>query len=106
MAIHEHYRWNAFMISKGFVPATKKEIWDDKRKNGKDYTLRQHGNLTTFDGLVAFRKMLAKRDGVDERVKDVIPYDYQLMDDAFWLLTENGFCIVPKATAAMRDSHT
>ncbi len=29
-----------------------------------------------------------------EESKDVIKYDYQLLDDAYWLLTKNGYKIV------------
>ena len=109
MAIHEHYRWNSFMITKGFVPATKTQIledFDEKKKrytNGKNYDLRRHGNLTTFDGLVEFRQMVAKRDIKDgetmaeaEARKDVIKYDYQLLDDAYWLLSKTGHKIVKR----------
>ena len=28
--------------------------------NGKSYKLRRHGNITTTDGLIAFRKLIAK----------------------------------------------
>lgn len=108
LAIHEHLRWNSFMISKGMVPATKKQILEEidaegKYTNGKNYAVRRHGNITTFEGLVAFRKMLAVRDKASnetlldaEARKDVIKYDYQLMDDAFWLLTNSGYKIVKK----------
>ena len=94
MAIHEHLRWNSFMLSKGFVPASKDEIIGDKKGNGKDYLLRRHGNLTTFDGLLKFRKMVAERNGVEEIKTDVIKYDYQLLDDAYWLLHKNNYKIV------------
>jgi len=102
LAILEHLRWNSFMISKGMVPASKEQILNEKQEkngkikntNGKNYSLRRHGNLTTFDGLVAFRKMVAEREGGNEADFDVIKYDYQLLDDAFWLLTKNGFKIV------------
>ena len=110
MAIHEHYRWNSFMITKGFVPATKDAIKGEKDEesgkhtNGKSYTLRRHGNLTTFDGLVEFRKMVAERDIQEgetmeqaETRKDVIKYDYQLLDDAHWLLTETGHKIIKRS---------
>ena len=104
MAIHEHYRWNSFMLSKGMVPATKKQILEEQTEkkgklcytNGKNYEAHRHGNLTTFEGLVEFRKMVAKRDGVDEGEKDVIKYDYQLLDDAYWLLTRCGCKIIYK----------
>ena len=105
MAVHEHQRWNSFMISKGMIPATKEQILNEtvvtsagkvKYTNGKNYSIRRHGNITTFDGLVTFRKMVAARDGVSEEEKDVIKYDYQLLDDAFWLLDKNGFKIIYK----------
>ncbi|MCH5153073.1 MAG: hypothetical protein J1F68_03865 [Clostridiales bacterium] len=104
LAILEHYRWNSFMISKGMIPATIAQIvgettvvdGEQKYTNGKSYQLRRHGNLTTFDGLVEFRKLVSKRDNASELDKDVIKYDYQLMDDAYWLLTHNGYKIVPR----------
>lgn len=102
LAILEHLRWNSFMISHGVIPASKEQILSEtaerdgkmRHTNGKNYLLRRHGNLTTFDGLVEFRKMVAERDGGDEADYDVIKYDYQLLDDAYWLLTKNGFKIV------------
>lgn len=101
MAIQEHHRWNAFMIMKGFIPATKKEILNEtdmggKHINGKNYAMRHHGNLTTFNGLETFRKMLAERDSVPEENYDVIKYDYQLLDGAWWLLDKNGFKIIER----------
>ena len=106
LAILEHLRWNSFMISKGMVPASKKLILEEmdsegKFTNGKNYALRRHGNITTMSGLIEFRKMTALRD-IDkyksmekaEESKDVIKYDYQLLDDAYWLLTKNGYKIV------------
>lgn len=93
MAVHEHYRWNSFMISKGFIPATIKEILEDTTGNGKSYKIRRHGNLTTFDGLIDFRKIVAKRNDTSEGQEDVIKYDYQLMDDAYWLLSTEGYTV-------------
>lgn len=104
MAVHEHLRWNSFMISKGIVPATKEQILNEtvtvsgitKHTNGKRYDIRRHGNLTTFTGLVEFRKMIASRDNVSEESKDVIKYDYQLLDDAYWLLKKTNHKIIRK----------
>jgi len=101
-AVLEHYRWNSFMLSKGVVPSTKEQIRNEtfvkngelRHTNGKNYRLRRHGNLTTFEGLVEFRKMVAKREDKDETEFDVIKYDYQLLDDAYWFLSQNGFKIV------------
>lgn len=102
LAEQEHDRWNAFMFVRGYIPATRDEILTatvrrgDKEvySNGKDPVRRLHGNLTTFDGLVTYRQMIAARDGTSEESADVIKYDYQLMDDAYWLLTQNGYRIV------------
>ena len=105
LAILEHYRWNSFLISRGMVPATVEQIKDEKIvlengkvkfTNGKSYALRRHGNLTSFEGLEEFRRMVAKRDGCDELEADVIKYDYQLLDDAHWLLEKNGYKIVKR----------
>ena len=103
MAIHEHQRWNSFMISQGMVPASLRQIKEEtvpdgkggtRFTNGKNYTVRRHGNLTTFEGLIAFRQMVAARDRCEELARDVIKYDYQLLDDAHWLLDAAGFKIV------------
>ncbi len=110
MAIHEHLRWNSYMISQGVIPATIDQILNDTEKgedgkeyhtNGKSYPLRRHGNITTFKGLVRFRKLIAERDykeGDDlktlEMQNDVIMYDYQLLDDAYYILKVSGYKIV------------
>lgn len=104
MAIHEHQRWNSFMISRGIIPATKEQILNEmilkngewKHSNGRNYAVRRHGNLTTYDGLVEFRRMIAERDGVPEEKTDVIKYDYQILDDAYWLLSTSGYKIIRK----------
>ena len=105
MAILEHYRWNSFMLSQGIIPATKEQILKEKvpkkdgtlkYSNGRNYILRRHGNLTTFDGLVTFRQMISERDGTPELDNDVIKYDYQILDDAYWLLEKNGYKIIEK----------
>ena len=103
LAIHEHQRWNSFMLSRGMIPSTldqieKETVVDKEGKikftNGKNYDERRHGNLTTFEGLVRFRRILAEREKKPEDVFDVIKYDYQLLDEAYWLLTSCGSRIV------------
>ena len=92
------------MLSKGIIPASKAQIMDEMvykkgklvHSNGKNYELRRHGNLTTFDGLVTFRQMVANRDGVSENETDVIKYDYQIMDDAMWLLEKTKNVMIKK----------
>ena len=92
------------MISRGIVPSSRDQILNEKivvkgklkNSNGKNYAVRRHGNLTTFDGLVEFRQMISSRDGSSELENDVIKYDYQLLDDAYWLLSKNGYKIIKK----------
>lgn len=104
LATQEHYRWNSYMLTKGMIPATKAQILTEqiekdgklKYTNGKNYDVRRHGNITTMDGLVQFRKMIAQRDGKTEEQTDVIKYDYQILDDAYWFLTTNGYKIIKK----------
>lgn len=101
LAMQEHLRWNAFMLVKGFIPATKSDILNEKTEdgeytNGKSYIMRHHGNLTTFEGLEEYRRMLAVRDNIAEEKYDVIKYDYQLLDGVQWLLDRNDFCIVKR----------
>ena len=108
LAIQEHLRWNSFMISKGIVPASIDQILTEinsfgKYTNGKNVNLRRHGCLTTFGGLLEYRKIIANRDLLPNETmqqaevhKDVIKYDYQLMDEAYWLLTKSGYKIIRK----------
>lgn len=104
MAIQEHYRWNSFMISQGFVPATLDEIKNGE-KNGKNYALRKHGNITTMKGLIDFRqivieKAINKDASLDiatlTKDKDVIKYDYQILDNACEFLQSKGYKIIKK----------
>ena len=109
MAIHEHLRWNSYMITKGTIPSTKEQIKTEKingvYSNGKNDEVRRHGNLTTFDGLLEYRKIIALRENQNKQIDeqelkkneigaDVIKYDYQLLDDAHWLLSSNGYKII------------
>lgn len=93
-AIQEHQRWNAYMITNGYLPASIEQI----RTASKSYLLqrRLHRNLTTFDGLKEYANMLVQLKSAQYRDVDVIKYDYQLMDDAVWLLRSNGYKIVAK----------
>ena len=89
----EHQRWNAYMITRGFVPSTIEQI---KAGDVKDFDERRHGNLTTMDGLIEFRNIVKRDEGETPFDKDVIKYDYQIMDDLVWLLDQNGYKIVKR----------
>ncbi|MBQ9781849.1 MAG: hypothetical protein IJW26_01540 [Clostridia bacterium] len=104
LEILEHFRWNAFMLANGFIPATIEEITKattikegkTKYTNGKDYTVRKHGNLTTFFGLEKYSKIISERDNISYEKADVIRYDYQLLDDVGWLIKNTPYKIVKK----------
>ena len=92
----EHQRWNAYMITRGFVPSTIDQI---KAGSVKDFGERRHANLTTMDGLVEFRNIVPRKPEQTPFDKDVIQYDYQLMDDIAWLLAQNDYKIVKREKA-------
>lgn len=93
LACQEHFRWNAFYLCNGYLPATKEAIINEE-KNGKDAVRKTHGNLTTMNGLVEFRKIISERDSKDEMDCDVIKYDYDIMDGAYEYLDSCGYMIV------------
>lgn len=93
-AVQEHQRWSANMIACGLIPCSKREILTLSKQEAMDK--RKHGNLTTMEGLVEFRKMVAAATGKTEEETDVIRYDYQLMDDIDWLLAQCGYKIIKK----------
>ena len=94
LARQEHERWNAYMICSGYVPATIEEIMTlDKQEM---LARRKHGNITTFEGLLDYRRIMCEKNGRSEADNDVIKYDYQILDDLPWLLGRNGYKIVKK----------
>ena len=112
MAILEHNRWNAYMITRGFIPALKSlikaEKIDGKHTDGQSYELRRHGCLTTFDGLLEYRKMISapnRSSGRTEKDNDVIKYDYQLLDGAWWLLHKNGYKLVERKKRTVEQTN-
>lgn len=113
LAVQEHYRWNAYMISRGLIPATIDDIKNEylekhgevvlnnqglpKFSDGKNYKLRRHGNITTMEGLERFRQIVCERDarvgreGTTLVSADVIKYDYEILDDACRILNKIGY---------------
>ena len=90
----EHARWNAFMCAAGFLPAT---IYEIKVLSKEERFIRRiHANITTREGLIRYRGIAAEISGMTEEDKDVIRYDYRLMDDVAWLLHGHGYKIVRK----------
>ena len=92
-AVQEHQRWCANMICNGIVPATRKQL---AVKDGRIFDKRIHGNLTTMEGLIEYREIIAKLSGKSTEETDVIRYDYQLMDDVAWLLNRCNYKIIAK----------
>lgn len=101
MAKQEHQRWNAYMITQGFIPATIEQIVSGKTK---DFNIRIHGNITTFEGLKTWRAMQSKVTGKSEDDCDVIRYDYQIMDEVAWLLNRQGLYLRKKCYAQRQYS--
>ncbi|MDD4157346.1 MAG: hypothetical protein PHY08_12310 [Candidatus Cloacimonetes bacterium] len=94
LAIQEHQRWNAYMLSNGFIPASIREI---KTKDKTELLeQRKHGNITTFEGLKLYRDLMVECFNKNPEAADVIRYDYQLMDDLVWLLNKNNYKIIEK----------
>lgn len=97
LAVQEHYRWNAFMIRNGFIPATRAQIREGKFKSYTD--TRYHANLCAFEALFEFRQMKNEWYAKHEPKKkpdDVIAYDYKLMDEAQYFLDVSGYGIVKR----------
>lgn len=99
LAHQEHYRWNSYMLSMGYIPASIDNILNERNTNsgytnGKNTAQKRHGNITTAEGLIRYRQLLSLRDECDELERDVICYDYQLMDDVVWLLKRCGYKII------------
>lgn len=92
-AVQEHQRWCANMICNGIIPSDREEI---KRSGGRILEKRLHSNLTTMNGLVEYREMVAKASGTPLEESDVIRYDYQLMDDVVWLLHKCHYKLTKK----------
>ncbi len=90
----EHARWNAYMISAGFVPALEDEyLSKDKQEL---YAMRKHANIVTFEGLYHYRRVMAQKRGTTEDETDVIKYDYRLTDELPELLAQSKQKIVRK----------
>lgn len=103
LAIQEHYRWNAYMVCNGFIPA-KKSVIDEKYPDHKDYLAdkRLHANITSIKGLEEYiihitklkDKNVFKNIDVNNRNKilelslneDVFCYDFEFMDTIISLL--------------------
>lgn len=100
-AILEHQRWNAYMITCGYIPSTIEQI---KAGDSKNTSLRRHGNITTFDGLIKYREIVAKINNCSEEDTDVIRYDYVIMDDLVWILTNIGQKIVERNKGEKKEA--
>ena len=99
-AVQEHLRWCANMICNGVIPLPEEEIGQRK---GRNLDQRLHGALTTMDGLVKYRELIADYSGKTTEDTDLIRYDYQLMDDVVWLLHRHGYSIVRSKNGANKN---
>ncbi len=90
----EHQRWNAYMISVGYVPAVEDEFLNMNKQ--MLHAVRKHANIVTFEGLYSYRRLMAKQRNFTEEDADVIKYDYRLTDSAAELLYQSKRKIVRK----------
>lgn len=90
LACQEHFRWSAFYLCAGYLPANRDAILHEA-KNGKNELRKTHGNLTSMKGLIEFRQLIAERDSKNEMDCDVIKYDYDIMDSAYDFLDLCGY---------------
>ena len=81
------------MICNGVIPLEKELIG---KNDGRILEKRLHGALTTMNGLVEYRELLAEATKKSIEKTDLIRYDYQLMDDVVWLLDKCGYKIIKK----------
>ncbi len=93
LVVQEHQRWCANMIANGLIPADREELAKNKKEL---FPMRKHKNITTMEGLVEYRKIMANTFKTSEEKEDVIRYDYQIMDDIDWLLKQCNLTIVKK----------
>ena len=106
LAYMEHLRWNAFMITYGYIPMEKSlirvDVIDGKIKLYKnDVTKRLHACITTDEGLEEYFKFMSNlivkhtNKTYDEAFKMVENkcYDYMLMDTIFDDITLMGLYI-------------
>lgn len=106
LAFLEHNRWNAYMIASGVTPSSIEDILisvneKGENTNGKDIRNYKHGHLTNYDGLSKFVYLLVNREIDNNKGKahlnkeallkkyDILKYDYQLMDDADYFLSDD-----------------
>ena len=98
----EHYRWCAALITEGYAPPSIERILNEKRvdvcgkevyTNGKNSEEKLHPHLTDMAGLERFAALVAERDGVNAAERDVIGYDYELLDNAVYMLRAAGLGI-------------
>lgn len=101
LTVMEHFRWMAFHITNGYIPATIdsiKNARDDNGRptNGRDEAHCIHPNITTMAGLEVFAHIKMERDGSSYETADVIKNDRIVMGGAYDTLTRNGYVLIHK----------
>ncbi len=90
----EHLRWNAYMISCGYIPAEEHEYLTLSKD--QLHGQRLHANIVNFEELIRYRRVIAAHRGCSEEDADVIKYDYRLADNIPALLAQSQQKIVRK----------
>lgn len=96
----EHMRWTAFMICNGYVPSTREQIRkkDEPGKKGKCHEERRHGNITTYDGLDEFARIVSEVFNNKPEDNDVKQFDAMIMENCPTILGMMGLGIKKKLT--------
>lgn len=95
MAIQEHQRWTAFMLCMGMIPSTMKEVIENLN-DGKDYAVkRKHGCITTFEGLIKHRYIMAVKAFIVEKAAEKMkgmPEYMHILDEKELKKEARAFC--------------
>ena len=114
LGIIEHHRWNAFYISKGYVPHKKEDIQiriDNKLNIIKDNPIeRTHACITSIYGLDCYHRYLAEKifdldkehklyKTYDECLNDIetFKYDLDFMNTIYDDLISVGYKIIRRS---------
>lgn len=110
IAMQEHARWNSYMISNGYIPASKEEYFEAAKCASVDGNLKKqllrnkkHINITTFDGLKEFQKDSIEKLNKTEDDADVIKYDYQVLDSICEILEKFNCKIIKLENSKMDE---
>lgn len=102
IAYLEHNRWVVDMLTKGYIPMPKEMVQVKDHVLFKDDPFsKRHACITSFDGLDEYFADAASKIVADKNISyqeayaqvENKKYDYEIMDEAYHLLTSIGYKI-------------